>query len=144
MMPSLPIAPGKDHFSFMAKKGFTLIEIVIATFILSVIMLGLVSVFISSKKVISYHRSRVVAGELGKAFLDPLQSNVTQSTWGTSANCLSQVSCPNLTMGTAVGLDKTYTANYTITSATPAAPIGNLTGNLTRVKVNINWTERAP
>ena len=120
-------------FLFMPKRGFTFLEILISTFILSLIMLGLVSVFISSKKLIYYSRSRVTAAELGRLFLDPLQLQVRQDTWNTT--CLSLGNCTSITYGPTDGLDKNYTGTYTITTA----PIANLT--LVRAKTVINWTE---
>jgi len=126
----------------MVKKAFTFLEILIATFILSLIMLGLVSVFISSKRLIYYNRGRIMAAELGKLFLNPLQSNVRQDTWGASSNCLSQASCASVSYGTAYGLDKNYTATYTIrlgNSTDTPDPIANTT--LVRVKTVINWTK---
>jgi prepilin-type N-terminal cleavage/methylation domain-containing protein len=118
----------------MAKKAFTLLEILIATFILSVVMLGLISVFMSGKRLMRLNRSRVTAGELGKIFLDPFQLQVNNQTWGTSNNWLWQQSRNDLVIGTAYGVDQNYTGNYTIN-------IAGLIGNLTRVKVDITWND---
>ncbi len=109
-------------------------EILISTFILSLIMLGLMSVFISAKKLIYHSRSRLQAGELGRVFLEPLQFQVRQDTWG--ASCLaSQGNCTNSTINTTTsGLDKNYTGNYTSRLNSPIF-------NLTSVTINIAWNE---
>jgi prepilin-type N-terminal cleavage/methylation domain-containing protein len=127
----------------MIKKGFTFLEILISTFILSLIMLGLISVFISSKRLINYSKSRITAAELGRLFLDPLQLHVRQDTWGTAGNNLSEVNNGSSTgYGTSDGLDKSYNATYTICySGNCSVAWAGLA--LTRVKTTINWTESA-
>jgi len=120
----------------MDKKGFTFFEILLATFILSVIMVGLTSVFISAKKLIRHNKSRVTASEVARRFMDPFQLMVRNDTWGQPDNVLSNMTSYNSTVG-APYLDNNYTAIYTFT-------YGNLTGlasNMTRVKAVINWTE---
>jgi Tfp pilus assembly protein PilV len=118
----------------MDKKGFTFFEILLATFILSVVILGLVSVFVSAKKLIRHNKTRVTASELAKLFMDPFQLQVRQYNWGSGENCFSQENCPAVTNGTADSLDRNYTATYTFAYGDPIA-------NLTRVKAVINWTE---
>lgn len=108
----------------MHKKGFTLIEIVMAVVILSVVMLGLVSVFVSAKKLIRHSRIRMTAAELGKLFLELPSWNDIQSKY-----------YANQTKGIANGLDSNYVANYTIEQL-PA----NMT-NIYRIKTVIYWTE---
>lgn len=120
----------KKGFTPSSLTGFTLMEIIMAVVILSVIMLGLVSVFVSGKKLIRHGRARMTAAELGKLFLDPLQMKVRQDTWATS--CINQQNCANETVGTANGLDRDYTVNYTINTNAPLT-------NLNRVKAEIKW-----
>lgn len=119
----------------MHKKGLTLLEILISTLILALVMTGMVNLFISGKKWILHARSRMTGGELGKSFLDPLQMQVRQDQWGN--NCLStgtQANCPDQAAGKAQGLDRDYTAHYTVTPNSPVT-------NLNKVKVAISWTE---
>ncbi|MFA5155990.1 MAG: hypothetical protein WC532_01175 [Candidatus Omnitrophota bacterium] len=113
--------------------GFTFFEILLATFILSVIMVGLTSVFISAKKLIRHNKARVVGAEAGKLFLDPFQMMVRNDTWSEANNTLSNGTSYSNTTGTP-SLDRDYTATYSF---------GSVTGvnNLTRVTAVINWTE---
>jgi len=117
----------------MVKKGFTLVEIIVATFILSILTLGLISVFLSSKRLTHYSRSRVTAGELSKLFLEPLQLEVRQDTWGTAGNKLYQNWTSNYTV------DKNYNVTYNITygGVGDTAPFNNLK----RVKAIITWND---
>lgn len=119
--------------------GFTLLEVTVSIIILSIVISGLVNVFISGKRWILHSRSRMTAGELGKYFLDPLQMQVRQDIWNTTS-CLGTgnlTNCPNQTAGTGQGLDRNYTAYYNVT---PGSPLSNIT----KVKVNITWNETSP
>lgn len=110
--------------NYMYKKGFTLIEIVMAVVIFSLIMLGVVGVFVSGKKIVQHSRARMTAAELGKVFLDLEPSDYIGNEGNWTAN-----------MGTADGLDKNYTVRYTVN--TLEAPMTNVY----RIKTVINWTE---
>lgn len=124
---------GCPHF-YMNKKGLTLLEIIISTLILSLVMIGMVNLFISGKRWLLHSRSRMVGAELGKYFLDPLQQQVRQDTWNDPTNCLGTGNCTNETVNTAQG---NYTAQYNTNPNTPIT-------NLTRVVVNITWNETSP
>ena len=109
------------------RRGFSLLEIIMATVLLSLIITGLASVFISGKKLILHTQFRMTGGELGKYFLDPLQLQVRQDQWGTSG--FSTGSLPGQSV---VMADRPYTATYTVNRNDPLA-------NITRVKVTISW-----
>lgn len=109
-------------------------EIIVATLIFSLVMTGLVNLFITGKRYILHSRSRMTGAEVGRYFLDPLQMNVRQDTWGNATS-------NNLTPSTYLGVNQTldainYTSNYTISNVT------NTT--LRKAKVQINWTEPSP
>lgn len=124
------------------KKGLTLLEIIVASVILVIVLAGMANLFIAGKRWIMHSRLRATGGELGKYFIDPLHMLVRQDTWNTTANCLSIKNCPNGTAGAAQGLDKNYTANYTITNLTAVGwPSYN---SMMRVVANISWDEPAP
>ena len=113
----------------MPKRGFSLIEIIVASLILALTMAGLVNIFVSGKRYILHSRARMAGGELGKFFLDPLQTDVREDQWGT--NCLSaNVSCPGASTVNYIA----YTPTYSITRDTPIA-------NINKVKVVISWNE---
>jgi len=117
----------------MNKKGLSLLEVLIAAFILSLVVTGLLAVFISGKTLVLHSRARMTGGELGTYFLDPLQQEVRQDKWDN--NCLSNTSncvTQNETLG---GIE--YSANYSTSNV-------DGTTNLRRVTVNIIWNEPAP
>lgn len=115
-------------------RGFTLVEILVATIILALTVGGIANVFVASKRNIMHARSRMSGGEIGKYFLDPLQMNVRQDQWDTAAanaaaNCLKSdpsAGCPAAQAG--------YTPGYTITDVAG-------TGGVRRVQLQVNWTE---
>lgn len=113
----------------MNNKALTLFEILVAVIILALVVTGLANVFVAGKRYIQHTRARMTGGELGKVFLDPLQNDVNQSTWGTTSR-LGQESAPvqNVT------LDREYTGTYTINRDSPIA-------NINKVKVDITWNE---
>lgn len=124
----------------MRKKGLTLLEILVSTLILALVMTGMVNLFISGKKWILHARSRMTGGELGKTFLDPLQSYVKQSDWNSSTNDYvneNPLHKRNNEAGTLVTLDRQYTPFYTVT-----VPAGFSNDSpMRKVKVDITWSE---
>ncbi len=88
---------------------------------------GLANVFVASKRYIRHSRSRMAGGELGKKFLDPLQSYVREDTWST--NILGTDSAGRVDTS-----QDGYTPTYD-TSSLPSEP------DIRKVKVTINWTE---
>ncbi len=117
----------------MNKKGFSLFEIIVSLIILSIAITGMAVLFTSSKKFILHGRSTFAGTELGKVFLDPLQMDVRQDTWGN--NCIStdgfNTNCSTIPQ---VINGISYTPAYT------KAPVGVLR----RVTLNLNWIEPNP
>lgn len=132
-------------------KALTLIEVIVAAIILALLMLGLTNLFVSGKRYIMHARSRMTGGEIGRLFLEPLNMAVRQGDssstaadgWGHANNGLmggvsycggagapQRADCP--TQRTLNNV--TYDAVYTISSNSPIS-------NLTRVKLDVNWTE---
>ncbi len=116
------------HSINLNRKALTLLEILISVIILALVVTGLANVFVAGKRYIQHNRSRMTGGELGKYFLDPLQTDVNASTWSTNRLGTHTASPVNVT------LDRQYTGTYTITNNSPAT-------NINKVKVNITWTE---
>ena len=102
-------------------------EIIVCVVLTSLTLAGMTSLFLGVRMLVAHRRYQMAGGQLGKFFLDPLQMDVRQDTWGN--NCLSSlVNCTgNQTIGGA-----TYSPTYVSTA---------LAGNLTRVQLTINWTE---
>jgi len=115
-------------------KGLTLLEVLVATFIFALLMLGVTNIFLSSKRSILHSRSRMTASELVRYFLDPLQMQVRQDSWNT--NCLGVGNCTDASIGIDEGLDENYTAIF---NSTP-----NFIANLTKLRINITWNETTP
>lgn len=62
--------------------GFTLVEVVVSVVVFALVIVGLISVFVAGTKHIIHARERMTSVELGKLFIDPLQMDVRQDTWG--------------------------------------------------------------
>lgn len=66
----------------MNKRALSLIEVVVAMFILSATMAGAVNIFISAKRYIRHSRCRIQAANLARYHLDPFfQSSVRFDQW---------------------------------------------------------------
>lgn len=116
------------------QKGLTLLEIIISTLILALVTGGLVNLFLAAKRHSLHSRSNIAGAELGRHFLDTLQSQVRQDQWNTS--CLGAGNCIPLVANVG-GIQ--YSANYTITNVA----LGNTT-TVRRSRVTLNWNEPAP
>jgi len=121
----------------MKNNGFTLVEVVVSIVILALVVTGLVNIFLSSKRLALRTRSRMTGAELGKRFLDPLQSYIRQDTWAGS-NCFNtnnpsspanMAACPNVPTSYPIG-SSVYTPQYFISDAGT---------DVKKVKVKITW-----
>jgi len=112
----------------------TLLEIIIAMIIISLVVAGLAGVFVAGKRHLLHSRERIVSSELGKLFMDPFQLDVRQDTWDQAGNKL------NVAAGVALEAQKInntdYSAAYDVTEVSGT--------DLRRVIVNVNWTELTP
>jgi prepilin-type N-terminal cleavage/methylation domain-containing protein len=116
-------------------KGFSLVEVMVASVLFSLIMLGLASVFVSAGKQITHTRERMTSAQLAKFFLDPLQFDVRQDTWGTASN--------GLTLGSGTGTtqsvnNRNFSESHTVTAVGASESEGS---NLRRVVSKISWSE---
>ena len=132
------------------KRSFTLVEIIVTTVILSLVMWGVLGLFIGGKRTIMHSRDRMTASEMGKIFLDPVQTHVRQDTWDTANNSLTLGTtycdavgghagsqnpfCPSVREVDSVN----YTAQYDVYA------VAGTNNFLRQVKVQVNWTERSP
>ena len=119
-------------------------ELLVAFIIFALILGGLANIFVAGKRYILHARARMAGGELGKAFLDPLQSFVRADTWNATGNDLvpGEYSCVN--MSSCINQTRTFTnipydATYNITNVEPS-----YNDTIRRVQVTINWTEPKP
>lgn len=123
------------------KSGFTLIEIVVSSVILSLVLAGLASTFITGITYSRHSQLRMTGGELGRLFLDPFQMAVRQSDWDQGSNLFYIPAADNSRQWpgqaeTLNGID--YTPSYTVSRVNDAN--GNDTG-LRRLKAVVRWTE---
>jgi type II secretory pathway pseudopilin PulG len=119
------------------KAGFTLVEIIVASVVFALTIAGLLSVFVAGSKHIIHTRERITSAELGKLFIDPLQTDVRQDTW--NSNALGTLAIPTAS----------ETINNTLFTATYAAADSSadpaLAGtDLRRVTTTITWNELSP
>lgn len=117
----------------MNKRGFTLLEIIIATMLLASVMAGLMAIFVAGKRHVIHSRERMTGGELGKLFLDPVQMAVRQDTWDAAGNVL-KIGSTSAVPTKVNNVD--YTGEYDVNAVAGT--------DLRRVKVKVNWTELSP
>ncbi|MDP3041569.1 MAG: prepilin-type N-terminal cleavage/methylation domain-containing protein [Candidatus Omnitrophota bacterium] len=110
--------------------GFSLVEILVATVIFSLVMVGLFSVFVSGNKQIIHIRERMSSAQLGKFFLDPLQVYVRQDTWDQAGN--------ELRVGSRAGITQSVN-NRSFSEIHAVNPVAFT--DLRRVITTISWTE---
>lgn len=140
----------------MKKKATSLLEILISMTLLAAIMVGLMNVVVSGKRLILHSRSRMTSGELGKVFVDFFPGFIRESDWDGPNNdyiptnplsvrgCASPCADPG-NQGQAaphniVGI--TYTPSYRINTNLPAGwPVGS---KMRKVRLDINWVSPRP
>ena len=117
-----------------AKKGFTLLEIMVATIILSLIMAGLASLYFGAKRWVLHSRMRMQATEVSKSYLDPLQNGVRQDNGNPAAICLSTDGAAGCNGAVDNIEGVAYTPVYAI-----GAPFAGST--MKKVRLTITWVE---
>lgn len=114
-------------------------EVIIAAMLLALAVGGVVNIFVSGRRFIQHSRMRMTGGEIGKTFIDPLQADVRQDTWGTAGNNLNETGAAGrITNGSIDGIN--YQANYVI--ANVAITPGNSINDIRRVQTTLSWTEQ--
>ena len=118
------------------KRGFSLVEAMVASVLFSLVLLGLISVFMSGGKHLTHVRERMTSAQLGKFFLDPLQIYVRQDTWDQVGN--------ELMVGSRAGVaqsinNRNFSEIHAVDDATTdSALVGT---NVRRVITTISWIE---
>ena len=114
--------------------GLTLLEIIVAMLILSLVMYGLVSLFTVSKRFVYHSGSRVVSMELGKYFFEGENMTVSASVYPIG-NCLYNNSlCQPAAMNfNAIDFNVTYFTD----NVTKGSSADNTT--LRKVVMNVTW-----
>lgn len=121
-------------------------EIIVATVLFSMVIVGMLSAFISGHKLVVHARERMVGSQLGKLFVDPLQAHVRQDTWDQAGNALNVATtycdsdgghtqnpiCPSTAAQRKIN-NRDFTATYAIADVSGT--------NLRRVTTTITWNE---
>ncbi|KPK98588.1 MAG: hypothetical protein AMJ95_03620 [Omnitrophica WOR_2 bacterium SM23_72] len=127
----------KTALVLKGRVGFTLMEALVSTVLISLVLVGLGNLFLGGKRWMGHRRYQITAAQVGKVFLDPLHMDVRQDNWG--ENCLSSngTNCSSYGGGRTIdGIS--YSASYNI--STP--PVDGT--NLRRVQLNVSWSEPSP
>lgn len=114
------------------KRGFSLVEVLVAVVIFALLLVGLMSVAIAGNKNVIHARDRAVAAQLGRFFLDPLQGDVRLDTWDQAGN--------QLRIGTSAGVAQSFN-NRSFAEALTVTTVPNTGNDLRRVVTSITWTE---
>lgn len=136
----------------MGKNGFTLMEIMVAAVLFSLVIVGLLSVFITGNKQVIHARERMVSSELSKLFVDPMQAHVRQDTWDLAGNALLPVTtycdsvgghtqnpiCFSMPASERKINNRDFSAQYNVSRVLDS--LGADTG-MRRVTTTITWTE---
>lgn len=142
------------------QMGFTLVEIIVASVVFALLIVGLLSVFVAGTKHIVHARERMTSVELGKLFIDPLQMDVRQDTWtlGQASNALTpgttycdsvgghtqNKNCPPAAQRTVN--NREFWAAYTIAQGgvNPGDDPALIGTDLRLVTTQISWNEPSP
>lgn len=133
--------------SLKKKEGLSLVEIIVATIILSLIATGLANVFVSVKRFNLNSQLRMVSGELEKFQFSRFSDAVRQDQWDSGAkdyqagNMLRRTSAVTeapIILSSSPYPERQYTPTYTV-EVPPSFPAGNT--QMRKVKVTLTWTE---
>ena len=115
------------------EAGFSLVEVVVATVILSTVIVGILRAFISANLFVASQGERTAAADLARQQLEDLYEEVRQDKWNLSNQKLS----PGTTLGaasTSVVDGVTYTRSYTVSSVNDGP-----TEAYRKVEVTVTW-----
>jgi hypothetical protein len=117
--------------------GLSLLEIIVALLILSLVMYGLTSLFIASKRLMYHSSSRVSSMEVGKYFFEDGGLAVTADNYTSFQNCLyNDTACANSHNLTYNGIR--YNITYHTENVTNST---NANTTLRKVIINVTWDE---
>jgi len=124
------------------KKGFSLIEVIVALFILSIVLWPVTNYILNAKRYNMQNINLIRALNLGRAYLDNLYNEVRYDQWAPASNDYYKCStCSNLSIGdhsTSTSLSYSYNITYNLFSN-----VTNLINHneMRKVKLTINWTD---
>lgn len=130
------------------RKAFSLAEVLVALFILSITMGSIANLFLSAKRYGRHSICRIQAANFGKYLLDNLQMCVRQSEtspganngWDQPNNCLTAGTYNNVEdWNPPEAKNIWYHSDYEISDKSLSPPY-----TLRKVKLTIRWIEPAP
>jgi hypothetical protein len=117
--------------------GLSLLEIIVALLILSLVMYGLTSLFIASKRFMYHSSSSVLSMEAGKYFFEDGGLAVTADNYSSGQNCLyNDAACSGSDNVTYNGIR--YNITYHTQNVTNST---NANTTLRKVIINVTWNE---
>jgi type II secretory pathway pseudopilin PulG len=97
------------------KRSTTLIEVMVASFILAAIFAGILASFVSVRKYVNRANSRLDSANLARGSLSGLSTQVSADTWNTTVGNLSD----GFSNSTPASIDgSSYFVNYTVSNVT--------------------------
>jgi type II secretory pathway pseudopilin PulG len=119
------------------RTGLSLLEIIVALLILSLVMYGLTSLFIVSKNFVNQSGSRVLSMDVAKYFFENASLAVTADNYTSNKNCLyDDAACANNHNVTYNGIR--YNVTYHTENATNSTGVDT---TLRKVIINVTWVE---
>ena len=76
------------------KEGLTLVEIVVATLLLSMITVGFTSITLSSNKLLERSKRRLFAAEVAQYILESLKAHIGEPDWNSTGSAIAVTTHP--------------------------------------------------
>jgi len=120
----------------MEKRGFTLVEIIVASLILVFTVAGMLFIFSSEKAALERAGRRIQAMDFARQTLEQLKNEVRADNWDTGTNDLRiHTEAPQALLGK-LGANFAAQRGYVVTAG--PAPIAD---SYRIVTVTVNWSE---
>ncbi len=122
-----------------AGRAVTLVEIIVALVILSLVMAGMANLFVSSRRWSGHAGSRLAGSGLAGHFLSLPGLAVSAESWET--NCIGSNNGCDEQVYTLGGTD--YTANYSVSLAVTNASLVSI-DSIHKLELRISWNDASP
>lgn len=134
----------------MKKKGLTLLEVLIATILFSLVISGLANIFVAAKRYTQHNRAYVTAAEISRRYLEPLNAEVVVSKYsggGLGGFTWNPTTIATLGPWTDASSQTIFTPSYAPPATGPEAmdldsDASARTSEIHRVSIRIQWNER--
>ncbi len=116
------------------KKGFSILEVLVALIIMGLALLGMFSVFIAGRRYTERSRRKLTSINIGRKVLESLKDDVRQDTWDTG----------NLSAGTGYTVDPSILPERFLTywDGTVYYDVSQVgTSNIRQASITVRWNE---